>query len=605
MNDFECGEDICRQQKKNSKNKQIKRCSSLKYSPRHRKTYKERIADNYDSENDEHKQIAKMRAFKMELLVYGFISDRKLKKCKKRKKHKTQKHTKLTPPPISTIITTKKSRLISGNMNTRAYEDIYLLPRDMIYICLMYYNSSFKYFSNSSSRPSSMATSTSSSSTVSSASSTSSSSKRRTFIKNKNKGTLKRSRRVRYAPNYKSPEQIFDAFIEQFKSVTPVTPPISDVFTNKMLTNTLLSNQHRDYSSSSPSSGLNFSPSVSHSISSTSNSCTGSGSCSSSSSLNSPLLSQPPPLKIQTRKSLQLFLGVLMSSETTFTDIDSSPSTTVATSANTDIIYLKKKRKKKNRTAVDNAIYKISMNKNLKKSKFLECAKAAMMMNNTAPVMTNDYHKIHINGRKTESSDLSPVYHRFEINEQQFVASDIWSIGCIMGELLQMQREIRSDASHRNYLFSMSCLTRPQSMDWVKNIEQMQVVFDVIGTPTNHQIQQIVNKHINTYLKNLPTKKPNNLRKMFEGASVSALNVLYNCLKFDVDERITAEQVLHHSYFNELKDNLVNSKSDEEKKIQYYSNLKRSLRTQIPNLDRIKIPHLRRLILKEISMIKK
>lgn len=136
-------------------------------------------------------------------------------------------------------------------------------------------------------------------------------------------------------------------------------------------------------------------------------------------------------------------------------------------------------------------------------------------------------------------------------------AVDMWSIGAIFAELLQMQRENRPDPTKRGPIFpGDSCfpLSIKDQMDYASRVDQMQVIFDVIGSPTEEEIGKITDEKARKYLRNLPQRKKKNLKRMFPGADKHALDLMVQLLKFDVDKRITVDQALEHPYLKPVRD---------------------------------------------------
>jgi len=136
-------------------------------------------------------------------------------------------------------------------------------------------------------------------------------------------------------------------------------------------------------------------------------------------------------------------------------------------------------------------------------------------------------------------------------------AIDMWSIGCIMSELLQMQKSNAPDASKRDPLFpGKSCfpLSAKDPFAYNDRMDQLNVIFDVIGTPPKQTIKECCNEQCQRYLLSLPTKTKGDLTKKFPGTSAAGLDLLSKLLVFDYRERLTAEEALKHEYFNDVRD---------------------------------------------------
>ena len=87
-------------------------------------------------------------------------------------------------------------------------------------------------------------------------------------------------------------------------------------------------------------------------------------------------------------------------------------------------------------------------------------------------------------------------------------AVDVWSLGCIFAELLSMQEELQPRYQDRQPLFpGKTCF--PLSSDAATTVsdkmDQLNVIFNVIGTPSDEDIDSI--KSVRSYLQKLPKRK--------------------------------------------------------------------------------------------------
>lgn len=72
---------------------------------------------------------------------------------------------------------------------------------------------------------------------------------------------------------------------------------------------------------------------------------------------------------------------------------------------------------------------------------------------------------------------------------------DMWSLGCILAELLSMQKESFPTSQERNALFpGKSCfpLSAEKPSSYSDALDQLNVIFDVIGTPSREDIEELV-----------------------------------------------------------------------------------------------------------------
>uniref|UniRef100_A0A8C6NXK3 mitogen-activated protein kinase n=1 Tax=Nothobranchius furzeri TaxID=105023 RepID=A0A8C6NXK3_NOTFU len=109
---------------------------------------------------------------------------------------------------------------------------------------------------------------------------------------------------------------------------------------------------------------------------------------------------------------------------------------------------------------------------------------------------------------------------------------DIWSVGCIMGELLKGK-----------VLFP--------GTDY---IDQLKRIMEVVGTPTPQLLKKICSEHAQKYIQSLPFMPPQDMEKIFKGANPLAVDLLKRMLVLDCDERISANEALSHPYFSQYHD---------------------------------------------------
>ena len=98
-----------------------------------------------------------------------------------------------------------------------------------------------------------------------------------------------------------------------------------------------------------------------------------------------------------------------------------------------------------------------------------------------------------------------------------------------------------------------------RTLEWVGKFpssseDQLNKIFEVIGTPEPQDYEFITDQAALQYLKSFPKEKKIDLRAKYPGTPEELVNLMEKMLQFDPNKRITIKVALADSYFDDIRD---------------------------------------------------
>jgi len=197
----------------------------------------------------------------------------------------------------------------------------------------------------------------------------------------------------------------------------------------------------------------------------------------------------------------------------------------------------------------------------------------------------NDKEKNKKEKRKQAAKQREPTKHvvtrwyrapeviLLQLKQEHLPAIDMWSVGCIFGELLQMNDRFCKDHTQRKCLFPGSTcwpLSGKDPFSKSDRGDQLNVIFSKLGSPTKEEIEKIENDEVREVLLKNGVIKPCPIQEIFPAFPADteecrkyienekkirrAIDLMLRLLQFDVEKRATAEEALKHKYFYRVKE---------------------------------------------------
>ena len=136
---------------------------------------------------------------------------------------------------------------------------------------------------------------------------------------------------------------------------------------------------------------------------------------------------------------------------------------------------------------------------------------------------------------------------------------DVWSVGCVFAEFLGMLPHTPDSRYERRALFpGGSCYPLSRGRDGRRHQagatrDQLNVIFDVMGTPTDEELSKLRTAEARAYIERLPRKAPIDLARRYSAAPSEAIDLLQSFLRFLPEDRITIDEALAHPFFASIR----------------------------------------------------
>ena len=140
------------------------------------------------------------------------------------------------------------------------------------------------------------------------------------------------------------------------------------------------------------------------------------------------------------------------------------------------------------------------------------------------------------------------------LNEPHYSSEvDIWSLGCVYAELLEVLEPQSAIRQRSSVLFrgdasvdrSTTCIEHMRHSVIHNENSQLNVIFNLIGTPSADELAAVSTPEIRHELESLPRRPRVDFRNLFPHATTTDIRLLTHSLQFDPRRRPTAAELLH------------------------------------------------------------
>lgn len=149
---------------------------------------------------------------------------------------------------------------------------------------------------------------------------------------------------------------------------------------------------------------------------------------------------------------------------------------------------------------------------------------------------------------------------------------DLWSVGCIFGELLGMMKENAPTYLDRKPLFpGKSCfplspnnkLTEKRKGFPFSSTDQLNIIFQKLGTPSEDDRSFVTDQKAIEYLDAFPECDRLDFKEIYKGGGEDALDLLNKFLQFNPYFRISIDDWLEHPFLADVRKEELEKSAEE------------------------------------------
>uniref|UniRef100_A0A0G4GZ90 Mitogen-activated protein kinase n=1 Tax=Chromera velia CCMP2878 TaxID=1169474 RepID=A0A0G4GZ90_9ALVE len=164
------------------------------------------------------------------------------------------------------------------------------------------------------------------------------------------------------------------------------------------------------------------------------------------------------------------------------------------------------------------------------------------------------------------------------LQENYTAAIDVWSVGCIFAEMMNMIKENVPYHTDRGPLFpGSSCFPlspdKKHATDYKFHTrgtkDQLQMIFNILGTPSPEETEFLEKNDAKKYVSLFQPRPAASLEKRFPASTKEAVDLLSKMLVFVPQKRITVEDALAHPLFKDIRTPKIEEMDSEKVRVPF------------------------------------